>query len=54
MWEGAVNGLVIRQVEPTMQSGDAFVRHVLKQQVLKQVDMKMENVELIGLASNPV
>ena len=54
MWEGAVNGVEVREVEPTMQSGDTFMRHILKQNVLKQVDMEMDDVELIGVASNPV
>jgi hypothetical protein len=47
--EGAVYGVVVWDIEPPMQSGQAFIRHVLKQHVLKQVDMEVYDVELIGV-----
>ena len=54
MREGPVNGVKVREVKPTMESGDAFMRHVLEQNVLKQVDMKVHDVELIGVSPNAV
>ncbi len=54
MWEGAVNWMEVREVEATMQSCDTFMRQILKENVLKQLDMEMDDVEPIGLASNPV
>jgi hypothetical protein len=45
MWEGAVNWMEVRKVEATMESRDTFMRQILKENVLKQLDMEMDDVE---------
>ena len=45
MWEGAVNWMEVREVEATMQIRDTFMRQILKENVLKQLHMEMDDVE---------
>src|SRR5262245_33105282 len=48
--EGAIYGVVVWEIEPPMQSGNAFMSHILKQHVLKQVNMEVYDVEPIGVS----
>jgi hypothetical protein len=45
--EGDIDRMIIRQVEPSMQRGDASVLKALEQRVLEQIDMEMEDVEFV-------
>ncbi len=53
MREGAVNRVIVREIEPPMQRRNALMRQILKQDVLKQVHVKMDDVKLIDELASP-